>query len=872
MADASNSFTHGSRWVRADFHLHTRQDREFKDPGTEQDFVASYVAALKQADIRVGVITNHNKFNLDEFRILKKAARKEDIYLLPGVELSVKDGASGIHTLIVFCEDWIANQEQTDHINGFLGVTFGGQANYDNNNARSNHDLLETLRELEKFQRAYFLIFAHVESENGLWGGLKGGRIQELGKNELFIARTAGFQKVLTRDLRQKVQGWLGKWYPTEVQGSDPKAVAEIGRGEKTFLKLGAFTFEAVQFALKPGADRVAEAEPSRQPHSWVRSIRFEGGILDGKRFDFSDQLNCLIGIRGSGKSAVLEALRYALELPCDETVADLKYKQDLVRFTLQSGGKVVVEAEDAQGRLCEVHRILNDRAGVYVDGQPRPGVSTQTAVNRPLFFGQKELVPKGEGFERELIERLLGVRLDSTRREIAEQNQKVLDVLANMEKLKDLDALEQEYQTKRKDAEFKLELFRQHGVEEQLRRQVDFNADLTHARRALDAAESFVRALEGFLDVQDAELSSHGRIESRGNADLMNEFNDIFARIRRLPEKGRHLLAELRLEVQALHAKFGALEHRRDELKEDFAAIERQLSAQLQEKGSVAVRPDDFVRLNADLQKAKLAIEEIAKGKARKAAMQDDLTKELKGLSDLWHREFKQIEAEIRKLNDSQTALRIKAEYKGDKNAFLEQLKANVRGSRLREATLEGIAQQYADFASVHASLAAICAGMGDSGEVFRKYFNEAKAALLTWQVPNRFSIEYHGKALRDHSLGQRASALILFILSQRDNDVIVIDQPEDDLDNQTIFEDVIKLVRVLKRDIQFIFATHNANFPVLGDAEQVGACSFANGHGDVKVGSIDDPDVQKAIVSIMEGGHEAFARRKEIYQLWKQ
>ena len=766
MAETSNFFAHGSRWVRADFHLHTRQDREFKDDGTEQDFVARYVAALKEADIRVGVITNHNKFNLEEFKAIKKAAKQQDIYLLPGVELSVKDGANGIHTLIVFREDWITNQEQADHINGFLSVTFGGQANYDNNNARSNHDLLETLRELDKFQRDYFLIFAHVEAENGLWGGMKGGRIQELGKNELFVGKTAGFQKVQTRDLRQKVQGWLGGWYPSEVEGSDPKAMAEIGRGETTFLKIGAFTFEAVQFALKPGADRVAQAQPSRQPHSWVRSIRFEGGILDGKRFDFSDHLNCLIGTRGSGKSAVLEALRYALELPCDETVADLKYKQDLVRFALQSGGKVVVEAEDAQGRACEVHRILNDRAGVYVGNQLRPGVSTQSAINKPLFFGQKELVPKGEGFERELIERLLGARLDSTRREIAGQNQKVLDVLANMEKLKDLDTLEQEYQTKRKDAEFKLELFRQYGVEEQLRRQVDFNADLTDARRAVDAAESFVRALEGFLIAQEDDLSSHGRIDSRGNTDLMNEFNDIFARIRRLPEKGRQLLAELRQEVQALHAKFSELERRRDELKEEFAATERQLSAQLQQQGSVAVRPDDFVRLNADLQKAKLAIEEVTKGKARKTAMQDDLTKELKGLSDLWHREFKQIEAEIKKLNDSQTALRIKAEYKGDKNAFLEQLRANVRGSRLREATLEGIAQQYADFASVHASLATICGAMGDSGEVFRKYFNEAKAALLTWQVPNRFSIEYHGKALRDHSLGQRASALILFIL----------------------------------------------------------------------------------------------------------
>jgi len=94
----------------------------------------------------------------------------------------------------------------------------------------------------------------------------------------------------------------------------------------------------------------------------------------------------------------------------------------------------------------------------------------------------------------------------------------------------------------------------------------------------------------------------------------------------------------------------------------------------------------------------------------------------------------------------------------------------------------------------------------------------------------------------------------------------------PEDDLDNQTIFEDVIKLVRSLKPSIQFIFGTHNANFPVLGDAEQVGACTFTSGTSDIQTGSIDDPDIQKAIVSIMEGGREAFDRRKEIYQLWKQ
>jgi len=437
---------------------------------------------------------------------------------------------------------------------------------------------------------------------------------------------------------------------------------------------------------------------------------------------------------------------------------------------------------------------------------------------------------------------------------------------------LKDLDAIEQEYQNRKKDTEFRLGLFQKHGVEQQLRRQVEFNADVTHSQRTVEAVDSFIRSFDTFLREQEAELAALSQLESKENADVITEINTILERLRTVPDKVRQVLGEARADVQALHAKLDELKRRRETLKDEFAAIERQLSEQLQQKGGVSVRPDDFVKLNAELQKAKLALEEITKSRTRKNALRDELLKELKRLSDIWHQEFKEIEAEVKKLNDSQTALRIIPQYKGDKAAFLKELQNQFRGSRLREATLQGVVDQHADFIAVYESLETICNALGESGDVFRRYFNDAKAALLTWQVPNHFRIEYHGKELRDHSLGQRASALILFILSQRDNDVIVIDQPEDDLDNQTIFEDVIKLIRTLKKNMQFIFATHNANFPVLGDAEQVGACSFASDKGDIQVGSIDEPAIQKAIVSIMEGGHEAFARRKEIYQLWKQ
>ena len=75
-----------------------------------------------------------------------------------------------------------------------------------------------------------------------------------------------------------------------------------------------------------------------------------------------------------------------------------------------------------------------------------------------------------------------------------------------------------------------------------------------------------------------------------------------------------------------------------------------------------------------------------------------------------------------------------------------------------------------------------------------------------------------------------------------------------------------------LLEPDIQFIFATHNPNIPVLGDAEQIIACAYTNDSIDTTIGSIDSPPLQDAIVSIMEGGSEAFRRRKEIYRIWRR
>ncbi len=190
----------------------------------------------------------------------------------------------------------------------------------------------------------------------------------------------------------------------------------------------------------------------------------------------------------------------------------------------------------------------------------------------------------RGEGSERELVERLLGSRLDAIRREINAQRQRVLDVMMNLDKLKDLDSLEQEYQSKKKDTEFRLELFKEYGVEQQLQRQVEFNADVTHARRVADTVDAFVRSFDAFLKEQESELAAQPRLESKENADIVADINAILERIRKAPDSARQVLAETRNDARALREKLSELERRREMLKDGFASLERKLSEQLKQ------------------------------------------------------------------------------------------------------------------------------------------------------------------------------------------------------------------------------------------------------------------------------------------------
>jgi hypothetical protein len=162
--------------------------------------------------------------------------------------------------------------------------------------------------------------------------------------------------------------------------------------------------------------------------------------------------------------------------------------------------------------------------------------------------------------------------------------------------------------------------------------------------------------------------------------------------------------------------------------------------------------------------------------------------------------------------------------------------------------------------------------AGLSETAALkVRSTLLEDLSDFLTFRTPDETIIHFHGKPLGDYSLGQRATVILHILMHLKRHPVILIDQPEDDLDNETLYSHFISQLLERKELTQFVFATHNPNIPVLGDAEQAIVCRRDGETFSFDHGSIDDKDIQQRIVTVMEGGEDAFRRRKEIYQLWK-
>lgn len=358
--------------------------------------------------------------------------------------------------------------------------------------------------------------------------------------------------------------------------------------------------------------------------------------------------------------------------------------------------------------------------------------------------------------------------------------------------------------------------------------------------------------------------------VESVYNSDIIKKASDILSAI------GNEILkiGEAVTQIESNSLEFAdvveMLSKKIDGLSDEFAEIKREIKDD-------TLDIDGFVKMTEELEKYKENLKQLDERAKSKKQIESAFKKAMRERNDILLEQFNAYKLEIQKINESQNELKITIDFKGDRDNFKSQMKTDFRGSGISEIKYQYLCDTFRDYVELIEDWI-LCDGMKikeiiSSSEYTKldKKLQDQYADLLKNQVSNNVEIYYHDKLLRHHSIGQRASALILFILMQSDNDIILIDQPEDDLDNKIIYDEVITAIAKKKQDIQFIFATHNANIPVLGDAERIFVVEYQDTTIDISQGNIDLKSTHKQIVDIMEGGEEAFDKRQLIYTSWK-
>jgi len=871
----NEQFPRGAEWVRVDFHLHT-----LKDPGASRKlfreeyrgenesghskangFPKDWIGRIKKEQIRVAVVTNHNHFDRDEYKTLRQLGAKEGILVLPGVELGIKDGGGGIHTLIIFNPDgWVDNAESDDRINRFLSTQFQGPPD---EGTRTKDDFCHCLELLDDVKEDYFVVFAHVQSDNGLFQELLGDNLAHMinGCGKRWRERVLGLQKVKRPNVVQ--MRWPNTMpLPAFVEGSDPKCIEEVGESDRNcYLKLGELSFEAAKFALFDHAHRVRSSLPEPRQAVLLRQVSFNGGALDGHVIPLSPSLNCLIGPRGNGKSAVIECVRHALGF---REVSDERYKSGLVERMLSPAGKVVVEAVDEFGREVRIERERTGQPAVYLDGTYRD-ISPGSILKDILYFGQKDLSTRSESFDESFLDKLLADRIDAKPQEEAALMEGVRQAARQLKET--LEATEQiaALQKEKNELDAQLQIFKDKGVDKKLADMTLFDSDRQAIISWQQALTELGTKLKESIDWDDAD-AAFPVLKSKRTEPSAADLVAAKAKSDEAKFSAQATLTTLRDAFTLVGVALQKLVPVQHEMKQDVAELQKtlnepQLDLELFRKKKA--RLDQLVKL-------------LAAGAQRSKTEQgarDLLGAAINKLHDFWRQRFTEREAEVRRLEvELPPEIRLQTSFKGKRRAFGEFLRSKFRGSGLQAVSYEAIEDAFVDGRELYQSRGDLEKQLSENAALkVRSVLLEHLSDFLTFRTPDETVILFHQKPLGDYSLGQRTTVILHILMHLQRHPVILIDQPEDDLDNETLYSHFIRQLLERKELTQFVFATHNPNIPVLGDAEQAIVCRKVGETFSFNHGSIDDKEIQKRIVTVMEGGEDAFRRRKEIYQLWK-
>lgn len=618
-----------------------------------------------------------------------------------------------------------------------------------------------------------------------------------------------------------------------------------------------------------------------------IKSVELTGGFLQGVKLEFGDGLNCIIGGRGTGKTSVLEAIRYALDRMPDAQSDKPRYQaiEKLLEHNL-GGGSVRLEIETADGTTYTVTRGRGELPLVLnADGKP-----TEINIGKDIIFAvdlysqnQIEDIANDAFFQLQLIDKFIHHQIDELEREIREVT-KVLE--ANATKI--LDARKAmgdltEATRELPDIAEKIRGFEkadQGGAGEVLRRE--------HERRSLRSRELQVVASIEALHATATEALALVQRELRQKYDDAFDVDLSASPNRELIERMRdstqtaleavdRSLAAATQSLRTAHAELAPLKAQLAERHAGQDKAYRELVDRHEQERAKGVERTRLEQRFADLRaKEKKLIEK----QSALATLDREREQHRARLSELRDRRFQlRLEVAERLNRDLAPMIRVRIEQFGNMDEYRDLLNQSMKGSGLRYAAIVDRAVDRIP----PAELAALIQREDRAGLERELELDADRATRLIIQLkdkPELFAIEtveLHDRPileLRDGedykdssalSTGQKCTTILPILLVESERPLL-IDQPEDNLDNAFVFETIVQSLSEIRGRRQLIFVTHNPNIPVLGDAERVFALRSSGRAASVaSEGSVDE--VAPEIITILEGGRAAFEARRKRY-----
>jgi len=620
-------------------------------------------------------------------------------------------------------------------------------------------------------------------------------------------------------------------------------------------------------------APRQQDQEPRKstfQSAHRLKSVSIIGGFLDGVRFELADGLNCFIGARGTGKTTALELVRYAIDALPDREANPAEHKriESLVEQNL-AGGRVEVEVETKDGLAYTITRSWGEEPIVLAaDGSPTAISLKSSRLFQADIFSQNEVeriadratsqLALIDNFEAEAIAQL-DVQLRQVQAMLAANASRIMplqDKLATLsDELNTLPSVEEKLKKfSTPEGEDSREVDQAHALKalrDRERRAVDTAGEILQAtsRNLANLAGQMGRQASALIGPEIADGPNGPMLQG-----MVGELLECGEQVDRLLEEARSRIAGTQEEL-ARRATALVTVHKEQELA-FRAVIEKHKQAQ----GEAAERAQ-LERLRNDLLAKKRLRDETAEQLRELESQRDEL---LARLSELRDRRFAVRQDVVDQINEALSpAIRVSIVQYGNPEHYRRLLENGLRGARIKH----GVVAQKLVNAFWPAELSEVIRH-GDTAPLIDKAELNAAQAEKVMATLSGSELLKDGDTYKESlslSTGQKCTAILPILLLDSENPLLV-DQPEDNLDNGFIYGTIVDSLRNIKRQRQLIFVTHNPNIPVLGDAERVFVLESDGRCGrKIKEGTVDQ--CKDKIVALLEGGEEAFKQRKERY-----